>query len=119
METFRYVIISKYFSWESIVNKKSSPLKLPELTQAAECLKALAHPHRLQIVQILQAETRISVNELAEACELTQPAMSEHLRLMQRCGFLTSEREGRTVYYKICEPHLYDIMRCITSRFGS
>jgi DNA-binding transcriptional ArsR family regulator len=98
--------------------KKVAKLDIAALAQAAECLKTLAHPHRLQIVQILQTGDRISVNELAEACELSQPTMSEHLRLMQRCGFLSSEREGRTVYYRIAEPHLHDIMRCIQNRFG-
>jgi DNA-binding transcriptional ArsR family regulator len=98
--------------------KKTSKLDIASLTQAAECLKALAHPHRLQIVQLLLAGDRISVNELAEHCKLPQPTMSEHLRLMQRCQFLSSERVGRTVYYRITEPHLLDIMKCIQSRFG-
>jgi hypothetical protein len=40
------------------------------------------------------------------------------LRLMQRCGFLSSSREGRTVYYSIAEPHLKEIMNCIRKRFG-
>jgi len=99
--------------------KKTTKLDIDALSQAAECLKTLAHPHRLQIVQILMSGDPITVNELAENCELSQPTMSEHLRLMQRCGFLSSEREGRTVYYKISEPHLYDIMKCIQSRFGN
>jgi hypothetical protein len=43
---------------------------------------------------------------------------SEHLRLMQRCGFLGMEKDGRCVFYTIAEPHLADIMACIESRFG-
>ncbi|MDC0936476.1 ArsR family transcriptional regulator, partial [Pirellulales bacterium] len=42
---------------------------------------------------------------------------SEHLRLMQRCGFFTSEREGRRVYYQVAEPHLRNILACVESRF--
>lgn len=86
--------------------------------EAAECLRILAHPHRLEIVQLLLGGERWSVNELAKKCKLAQPTMSDHLRLMQRCGFLTSQREGRTVYYEIAEPHLQDIMKCIQKRFG-
>ncbi|MCP4461718.1 MAG: winged helix-turn-helix transcriptional regulator, partial [Planctomycetaceae bacterium] len=80
------------------MNKKRSfkMLDIESLTEAAECLRALAHPNRLQIVQLLLSGKRYSVNELAEACELSQPATSDHLRLMQRCGFLMSQREGRT-----------------------
>ena len=43
---------------------------------------------------------------------------SEHLRLMQRCGFLTAAKEGRCTYYTIAEPHLANIMACIEARFG-
>jgi DNA-binding transcriptional ArsR family regulator len=43
---------------------------------------------------------------------------SEHLRLLQRCGFLASVREGRKVFYEVTEPHLADIMRCIERRFA-
>lgn len=102
------------------MNKKRSTKQLDHqaLTQAAECLKALAHPSRLQIIQLLMSGERYSVNDLAEACELTQPTTSDHLRLMQRCGFLTSQREGRTVYYEILELHLQDLMGCIQKRFG-
>lgn len=102
------------------MNKKrnTKKLNLEALTMAAECLKTLAHPSRLQIIQLLMTGKRYSVNEIADTCELTQPTTSDHLRLMQRCGFLTSERDGRTVYYEISEQHLHDIMACIQSRFG-
>jgi hypothetical protein len=43
---------------------------------------------------------------------------SEHLRLMQRCGFLSSAKEGRKVFYRVAEPHLKDILACIEARFG-
>jgi hypothetical protein len=43
---------------------------------------------------------------------------SEHLRLMQRCGLLKSEKDGRKAYYQITEPHLANIMACVEARFG-
>jgi DNA-binding transcriptional ArsR family regulator len=89
---------------------------LEALSQAAECLRVLAHPHRLRMIQMLLAAD-YTVGELAEACELPPAMASEHLRLMLRCGFLTSEKDGRKVFYRIAEPHLKDIMRCIESRF--
>ena len=98
--------------------RKPKQLDIEALTLAAECLKALAHPHRLQIVQLLLTGKQLSVNEIAEHCELNQPTTSDHLRLMQRCGFLMSQRSGRTVYYSVAEPHLADIMNCLNSRFG-
>ncbi len=99
------------------VKKKQKLTPLPALEQAAECLKILAHPHRLRIVQML-LQGRYAVGELAEACEIPSHMASEHLRLMQRCGFLTSKKEGRKAYYEIAEPHLASIMDCVEARFG-
>ncbi|TWT50033.1 putative HTH-type transcriptional regulator/MT0088 [Thalassoglobus neptunius] len=84
--------------------------------EAAECLKTLAHPVRLRMVQLL-LHGRYTVGELASDCEVPDNVASEHLRLMQRCGFFTSEREGRRVYYQIAEPHLENLMNCVESRF--
>ena len=90
---------------------------LRSLQHAAECLKTLAHPHRLRMVQML-LRGRYTVGELAEACGIPSHMASEHLRLMQRCGFLTCEKQGRNAYYRVAEPHLADLMDCIGARFG-
>jgi DNA-binding transcriptional ArsR family regulator len=97
--------------------KATKLIPLDALDQAAECLRTLAHPHRLRMVQMLLAG-RYTVGELAEACEIASHMASEHLRLMQRCGFLSCEKEGRRAYYTIVEPHLADIMQCVEGRFG-
>jgi ArsR family transcriptional regulator, zinc-responsive transcriptional repressor len=100
--------------------KSAKPLALtsiPVLEQAAECLKTLAHPHRLRIVQML-LQGRFTVGELAAECGIPSHMASEHLRLMQRCGFLANTREGRRIYYEIAEPHLGDLLACVEARFG-
>ncbi len=89
---------------------------LDALGRAAECLRVLAHPHRLRMIQMLLSGN-FTVSELAESCELPTAMASEHLRLMQRCGFLDSQKEGRKVFYRVVEPHLKNIMKCIEERF--
>merc|ERR1712137_167713 len=89
-----------------------------DFAEAAECLKALAHPVRLRIVQML-LHGRYTVGELAADCCIQDNVGSDHLRLLQRCGFLVSEREGRKVYYQVAEPHLEQLMACIEGRFLS
>lgn len=91
--------------------------KMEALSEAAECLRTLAHPHRLRMIQML-LQGRYTVGELAEACEIPSHMASEHLRLMLRCGFLNSEKDSRCVYYSVAEPHLANIMGCIEQRFG-
>ena len=98
----------------------TSKLRLTELEalgEAAECLRTLAHPVRLRMVQLL-LNGRYTVGELAEDCDVPDNVASEHLRLMQRCGFLTSEKNGRQVFYHVAEPHLKQILGCIEARFG-
>jgi len=96
-----------------------APAPTPDaFAQAAECLRILAHPVRLRMVQLL-LHGRYTVGELAADTQVADNVASEHLRLMQRCGFFTSERDGRRVYYQIAEPHLADIMACVESRFLS
>lgn len=98
-------------------SSKTMPSGSPEaFTEAAECLKTLAHPVRLRMVQLL-LHGRYTVGEIAEDCGIPGNVASEHLRLMQRCGFFASEREGRRVYYSVAESHLENIMDCIQSRF--
>ena len=96
--------------------KKQKLTPMPALEQAAECLKTLAHPHRSRIVQML-LRGRFAVGELAESCGIPSHMASEHLRLMQRCGFLTSEKDGRKAFYEVAEPHLANIMECVEARF--
>jgi ArsR family transcriptional regulator, zinc-responsive transcriptional repressor len=98
-------------------NKKPKLIELESLGRAAECLRTLAHPHRLRMVQML-LQGRYTVGELAGACEIPSHMASEHLRLMQHCGLLSSQRDGRRNYYEVAEPHLESIMDCIQNRFG-
>lgn len=100
--------------------KATQPVKprgsVADFAAAAECLKVLAHPVRLRILQLLLHD-RYTVGELAADCGIQDNAGSDHLRLLQRCGFLVSEREGRKVYYQVAEPHLSKLMACIEGRF--
>lgn len=104
---------------KAVIKKaKKLPGGAQQFAEAAECLKILAHPVRLRMVQLL-LDGRYTVGELAEDCEVPDNVASEHLRLMQRCGFFNSERDGRRVYYQVAELHLADLMSCIKSRFLS
>jgi ArsR family transcriptional regulator, zinc-responsive transcriptional repressor len=92
-------------------------LDLEILAEATECLKTLAHPHRLRMVQMLLHD-RYTVGELAAACNIPSPQASGHLRLLQHCGMLEQNREGREVYYRVVQPCLKDILCCIQERFA-
>lgn len=87
------------------------------LVEAAECLRTLAHPVRLRMVQML-LQDEYTVGELAEACDIPSHMASEHLGRMKDRGLLSSERRGRRMYYKVAEAGLADIMACVEHCFG-
>ena len=93
-------------------------LELERLAEAAECLRSLAHPHRLRIIQMLLHDS-YSVGELAVACGVPSHVASQHLRLMKDRGLLDSRRDGQRTYYSVAEAGLSGIMACIEKRFGA
>ena len=95
---------------------KTQLVSLEGMAHAAECLKTLAHPVRLRIIQMLLLGEH-TVGELAEACEIPSHMTSGHLRLMRDKGFLEAERRHRHVYYRVAEEGLVGIMECIQKRF--
>ncbi|MBC8371975.1 MAG: helix-turn-helix transcriptional regulator [Planctomycetes bacterium] len=84
------------------------------LLNAAECLKVMAHPVRLRIVDILVAG-EFPVNRIAEMCGLAPNRACEHLRLLKGRGLLDSRRRGRSVFYRIASAQLPGLLSCIRS----
>lgn len=109
------------FKKELMDMNKSAHFELMDedvLSKAADCLKVLAHPVRLDIVQRL-LNKEYAVGELAEAVGVRQHVASEHLGLMKKCGFLSSRREGQKVFYEVSEDHLVSLMECLGRKFGN
>ncbi|HEX9384972.1 MAG TPA: metalloregulator ArsR/SmtB family transcription factor [Anaerolineales bacterium] len=73
----------------------------------------LANPKRLEIIDKLR-DQELSVTELAEALEISQANLSQHLSLMRQRGIVTTRREGLNVFYKLSNPKIIkacDLMR--------
>jgi len=110
-----YLDISRYR--DILMRAAMKFMSMEALSEAAECLRVLAHPHRLAMMQRLLVRS-ISVGELSEELAIGSNVCSEHLRLLERCGFLSRRKEGRFVYYSVIELHVQKIMRCVEERFG-
>lgn len=98
-------------------NTQVSLLSLDSLQGAAECLKAMAHPVRLRIAEILM-QGEFQVQEIAGMCQLPTNQTSEHLRLLKGIGLLDSLRRGRSVYYRIANDRLPALIKCIRNTCG-
>ncbi len=70
----------------------------PSSKDILRCLKAMAHPVRFQILDLLQTRPRC-VCDLAKELGLAQPSVSNHLSLMEGAGLLKAKRmENRKEY---------------------
>ena len=85
--------------------------------KGAQCLKTIAHPHRLKMIQMLLLKEH-SVKDLAEACKIKHNVASEHLTVMKDRNLITSKKEGREVFYTIKEKALKNILKCIEAKFS-
>ena len=80
------------------------------LEARAEVFKALGHPSRLAIVDMLAAGERC-VCELNESIDADMSTVSRHLAVLRNAGILSSEKRSNQVFYKLECP-------CITSFYG-
>jgi len=87
-----------------------------QLERAAHCLRTIAHPHRLRMIEMLAVGEK-TVGALARGCDIKSHVASQHLRLMKDRGLIHSRRDGRRVYYAIAEPGLLPIIQCIANRY--
>ena len=93
-------------------------MKKTQWEEAADCLRILSHPNRLQIINLLLG-AEYSVGEIAEACGILQNVASEHLSLMKNKGFVKPQKRGKKVYYCLHEPALASIIDCVKKRFST
>lgn len=77
--------------------------------EAGELLKVLSAPARLAIVTELAEKPRL-VHELVELLELSQPLVSQHLRVLRGARLVTVERHGREAVYSLADNHVAHIV---------
>jgi ArsR family transcriptional regulator len=82
---------------------------------ASEILKAMAHPVRLQIVELLQAK-EMCVNDIVKALTSKQAITSQQLNMMKDKGVLGRRRDGTKVYYHIENKNVIKLLHCFNDR---
>jgi ArsR family transcriptional regulator, zinc-responsive transcriptional repressor len=79
------------------------------LAAASELLKALASPVRLGIVRELASGGR-RVHELVDALGVSQPLVSQHLRVLRDQRIVTAHRRAREIEYTLADEHVAHIV---------
>jgi DNA-binding transcriptional ArsR family regulator len=76
---------------------------------AAELLGALAHPLRLRLVSELAGGARC-VHELVDVLGVSQPLVSQHLRVLRSARLVAGRRRGREIAYSLVDEHVAHIV---------
>ena len=80
-------------------------------------LAALADPTRLAIVRQLAAEGDVCACDFTSCCDVGQPTVSHHLKVLREAGVVASERRGNWIFYRLLPDaagRLADIARSVT-----
>jgi rhodanese-related sulfurtransferase/DNA-binding transcriptional ArsR family regulator len=80
--------------------------------QFARIAKAIANPHRLELVDLL-AQGERSVEELANEAALSIANTSQHLQALREAHLVTARKEGLRVYYRLADPTVYQLVQLI------
>lgn len=76
----------------------------------AELFRALGHPVRLRVLELLRARPEMSVRDLQTALQIESGAASQHLAAMRRQRLLTTRRQGTSVLYKVRDPRTFQML---------
>ena len=72
-----------------------------DMAKAMQTLSALANEQRLQILCLLAQDWEMTVGQLNAELDLSQSALSQHLKKLKDQGYVQSRKEGLNVYYRI------------------
>lgn len=75
----------------------------------AEFFKAVGHPMRLRVLELLAEEDR-SVTALLGLLDVEQSSLSQQLGVLRRAGLVASRRDGSRVTYSLTEPRIADVL---------
>ena len=91
-----------------------APFRVSDRPTEAELLgkyfRVLAEPTRLRILEALREAGELSVGELVKHLGIPQPSVSNHLTCLRWCGFVVTRRNHRTVYNRIADPKVTEMM---------
>lgn len=80
--------------------------------QFARIAKALANPHRLELVDLM-AQGERSVEELATEAALSIANASQHLQALREAHLITARKEGLRVYYRLADASVYHLIQLL------
>ena len=98
--------------------KNKIEISTEKLEKASTMLKAMAHPMRVAILNLLNNGVRLTVSEIHTTLGIEQSTTSHHLGILKDKGVLKSERKGKNSYYFLKNENLKHIIDCLNKCVG-
>ena len=76
-------------------------------------LKSIAHPKRMEILDLLGDDKKMSVTEIYNRLNMEQAVASQHLILLKNKGVLSSTKKGKSIFYFLAMPELLNILEIL------
>ena len=103
----------------TVTKNEETPSFLGDGSQdLARFYRGLGDPTRLKILKLLSTGEK-SVSSLVDQLKSPQGRVSSHLACLRWCGFVVSERRGRSVYYTIIDPKVISLLNVGEEIFGT
>ncbi|MEX2599702.1 MAG: metalloregulator ArsR/SmtB family transcription factor, partial [Dehalococcoidia bacterium] len=80
-----------------------------EYADAADTFRALGDPSRVKIVDALLRQ-ELCTSDLADITGLSEPSVSQHLRLLRMMRIVSGHRHGRNVFYALEDEHVRSLL---------
>lgn len=77
----------------------------------ANIFRALAHPKRIKIIELLEKQGKTCVCEIAAQIQTDQPSVSKHLSILKNAGIIESEKRGLRVECWLKTPAVLDLLK--------
>jgi ArsR family transcriptional regulator len=78
-----------------------SRFEITFLENASETLRAIAHPVRIAMIDLLKTRKKLSVTEIHEELDIEQAVASHHLRILKDRQVLVAQRDGKNTFYSL------------------
>lgn len=85
----------------SASNGKELPVEILQIKKAALIFRAINHPLRRQMLQLLHDNARMTVTEVYVKLRLEQSVASQHLAILRKAGMVGTERQGKFIFYSV------------------
>ena len=84
------------------------------LEESTETLRAVAHPIRISIIDLLHRNGRMSVTQIYENLGIEQAVASHHLRILKSRGVVDMQRNQKFSLYSLSAPDYFEIVQILS-----